>query len=233
MRRNARDEFGRRQAGSRGEHRCPSPLMLSPVCVKRTVGLLVIAIGLSMLTAPAQAAGAEAAFISGPGLERPIEINWRDHARLPSEALDLPIQTGAWFLTSADEVRPLSASPPTKDLGPQYTLTWIMAGPTGLTREERSIRQDIYPDADGGPLVHTRPGQNIWAGAVGWFSAPDRLRATLTALGVPVDSTSPSEQSLQAKSVIIALSLVIGACVAVWAGSRRRRSLTKPDPRHA
>lgn len=81
-------------------------------------------LGVGILLIPAvrvSAAGAMSASISGPGVDRPIELL----DRVPN----LPAIAGAWFAARAEDVRPLAADAPVSDLGPRYTLTWVMLGP--------------------------------------------------------------------------------------------------------
>jgi hypothetical protein len=64
--------------------------------------------------------------------------------------------------------------------------------------ETTAIRQDLYPLAEGGPLVHTAAGQKIFDGTTigGWYKAPIALRDRLHALGVPpASAASPAKSS--------------------------------------
>jgi hypothetical protein len=49
------------------------------------------------------------------------------------------------------------------------------------------IRKQLYPFADGGPLVHTPRGQRLYGDPVttGWQRVDDRLDSFLVSLGVP------------------------------------------------
>lgn len=106
--------------------------------------ILAAAVVLPLLPKEAGAAGAEAFEISGPGLEKPVEVSLYG-LRTP-ELQDLPEQMGAWFLTSGEVVTPLMRASPTRALGPKYIVTWYLLGPPEVPRDERTVRQELYPD---------------------------------------------------------------------------------------
>ena len=194
---------------------------------------------------PAWAKGIESATISGPGLDHPLDVTPPngDGGRLAG-------LTGFW------DAMPGQPSPPTftkqappGQLGPRYTITWrLMTGP----EETTAIRQDLYPDAAGGPLVHTPAGQRIFEGKTvgGWYAAPFTLRDVLGSLGVPVadaapakagkvSAATPEEASAAASNgwpwpaVIIAVTAVValaGAGGAVVVHRARRRERVAPIP---
>jgi hypothetical protein len=166
------------------------------------------------LAEESQAKGPESATLTGPGIERPIELI--DPAKsFDSYQNDAPIRllglTGLWA-----GPRTARATPP-EDLGDAYTITWVNMGPPGDPIEKRTIYQDIYLDAAGGPLIHT-PEQMSLEGwgleVVGWFEAPEELAATIkeviawstTAEAVALRSDDPnglavSEESTTAKAI--------------------------------
>jgi hypothetical protein len=139
--------------------------------------------------APAWAKGPQSLSISGPGLATPIEVSYTSH---PDEWSH--IDTGVWHALPGETDAALLADAPTDDLGSHYTLTWqVMTGP----EETTPIRQDLYLDAPGGPLVYTPAGQPIWDGVTrgGWYRPPERLRDVLASVGVPVAGASRKEAS--------------------------------------
>ena len=139
--------------------------------------------------APAWAKGPQSLSISGPGLATPIEVSSTSH---PDEWSQ--IDTGVWHALPGETDAALLADAPTDDPGSRYTLTWqMMTGP----EETTPIRQDVYLDAPGGPLVYTPAGQPIWDGVTrgGWYRPPERLRDVLASAGVPVTGTSRKEAS--------------------------------------
>jgi hypothetical protein len=136
----------------------------------------------------ALAKGPESATVSGPGIERPIELMDTADSELVVRLMEA---TGLWYATGD---LPLSLEEPPRELGPRYTLTWINSGPPGESVDERTIRQAIYVGVENGLLIHTpaQRGLRGWGpGVIGWFAAPSGLRDTLAKLGVPIAS-SPS-----------------------------------------
>jgi len=134
---------------------------------------------------PALAKGIESATITGPGLTRPIEVSGPATGKLPALA-------AVWEVTPGHpEPVPLLDRAPTRQLGPGYTIGWrILAG---------ELRQEVYPHASGGPLVHTAAGQAIHGGvtAGGWYQAHVALRDMLYMLGMPpVGVVTPSEAAV-------------------------------------
>jgi hypothetical protein len=145
-------------------------------------------VGVIASAGPASAKGIQSATITGPGLARPIED--------PSpEMSKLPALTAFWDVMPGQPRPPaLMEQAPTGRVGPRYTVTWqLMTGPDETT----AIRQDLYPLADGGPLVHTAAGQPIFDGTTrgGWYEAPIALRDMLSSLGVPPASAASSAKS--------------------------------------
>lgn len=154
--------------------------------VRTFAGLVIMVMILFTDINLAVAKGPESATITGPGIEQPIEL-------LNNTNMDLVVrlmeQTGLWYDTGTS----LSSKEPVGDLGPSYTLTWINSGPPSLSADDRTIFQQIYLDAENGPLIHTPPQESLqgWgAGVIGWFIAPGELKDTLIELGVPIPASS-------------------------------------------
>jgi hypothetical protein len=89
---------------------------------------------------------------------------------------------------------------PRADLGPAYRLTWFMSE----ARDRDRIRQDVYPFSDGGPLVHTSPGQTEWHQLVlaGWSRAGADLADVLTRLGVPLSGPTLADAEVPAMTMV-------------------------------
>src|SRR5262245_6235387 len=150
-------------------------------------GACAMALAGAMASAgPAWAKGIESASITGPGLDHPLD------ATPPGDGGRLATLTGVWDVMPGQPRPPtFSEQAPPGTLGPRYTITWrLMTGP----EETTAIRQDLYPDAAGGPLVHTAAGQPIFEGTTvgGWYAAPLGLRDVLGSLGVPVAGAAPA-----------------------------------------
>jgi MYXO-CTERM domain-containing protein len=193
------------------------------------------------LAGPAQAKGIESATIAVPGLDEPIAVDHPDDSKLPA-------LTGFWEVMPGQPAPPaLTDNAPTKQLGPHYTITWRL---TTDADEATEIRQDLYPDAEGGPLVHTAAGQSIFDGDTvnGWYRAPATLRDMLRFLGVPLgnatlpaassatspqEAPAPSSDSPPWPAVFIAATgalalAVVGGAVAVRRARRRERVAPVP-----
>lgn len=157
---------------------------------KRTLIVTVMASAIVVtIGGTALAKGPESLTITGPGIDKPIEVDFAQTGLIR----DLFAQTGLWVGTS--DGSQLTAQP-TGDLGPAYTLTWVNSGPPSDSIELRTIRQVLYPLAEGGPVVETpvQTGLEGWgAGVIGWFRAPEGLADTLTSLGVPVPAPRSNE----------------------------------------
>lgn len=181
---------------------------------------LVVTSGLVASAGTAGATGGahvDQAVVDGPGLDEPIVVADAGNTKLPA-------LTGLLLaLSEADAADPLSARvtgeapelldvAPSQELGVGLVITWDL---TTATTDDASaaegtahhvIRQEVYPNAEGGPLVHTRPAQTFTtidggAGAGnpdeagprpgqtvgGWYRAPDALNAMLHHMGLPYE----------------------------------------------
>ncbi|HZA77002.1 MAG TPA: hypothetical protein VE623_11515 [Acidimicrobiales bacterium] len=137
--------------------------------------------GVMALAGPAAGKGAVSATISGPGLDTPIEV---------TGAID-PDETGMWHALSHYPDPALLDAAPAGDLGPRHILTWqVISGQDHETGEHEAtpIRQDLYLDAEGGPVAYTAPAQRFRDDVTVevWYRVPDALRDTLAAAGVPL-----------------------------------------------
>jgi hypothetical protein len=191
---------------------------------------LALAIVLA-LAGPARAKGIQSATITGPGLDEPIDVAHGDGDGLAS-------LTAFWEVMPGQPQPPtLTDQAPTKQLGPRYRLTWRLMTDTD---ETTAIRQDLYPYAEGGPLVHTAAGQPIFDAATvgGWYEAPVALRDRLNALGVlpaasdPVDAAPSSDDSPWRAVIVVAAGAAalvsVGGAVALRRARRRERVAPVP-----
>jgi hypothetical protein len=134
---------------------------------------------------PALAKGPDRAIITGPELAEPIVVADGGEPGMAGNLSDLAQKSGlfpAMFGTSG--AVPLLARQPAGRLGPKYALVYRV--PAG--DDTRSVRQDLYPSAGGGPLTYTPAGQTVFGGSPvtsGWFRGEDGLGALLARLGVP------------------------------------------------
>jgi hypothetical protein len=206
----------------------------STMSMSMAAGAAAVALAFVLaLAGPAPAKGIQSATITGPGLDQPIDVSPPD-----GDGGNLAALTAFWEVMPGQPQPPtLADTAPTKQLGPRYTVTWrLMTGPDETT----AIRQDLYPYADGGPLVHTAAGQPIFDASTlgGWHEAPDALRSRLTSLGVPAAGAAPvarapstGDSPWPAVIVVVtgAMALAsVGGAVAVRRARRRGRVAPVP-----
>jgi hypothetical protein len=148
--------------------------------MQRKIGaVMTLALALVVVVgARAQAKGAESVTLSGPGIDKPIELIDVSKS-FDTYENDAPVTlTGLTGLWSGS--RSPAALPP-RSPGPAFTMTWVM-GPPGDPIELRTVHQYVYPDAFGGPLIHTpeQIGLDGWgADVIGWFEAPEEIGPTI------------------------------------------------------
>jgi hypothetical protein len=202
-----------------------------------TKAIAASAVGMTLavvlvLAGPAWAKGLQSATITGPGLEQPIDVADPDNSKLPA-------LTGFWEVMPGQPAPPgLVEQAPTKQRGPRYRLTWRLMTDADDTI---AIRQDLYPHAVGGPLVHTAAGQPIFDAATpgGWYAAPLTLRDMLQSLGVPPAGSPPapaapsSDDSPGRIAIVVAATAVValaggGGAFAVHRARRRERVAPVP-----
>jgi hypothetical protein len=170
--------------------------------LRRLIIVTAVAAGMSIaaaitLATPALAKGPSQARITGPGLAHPIVVAGNGEPGQPGMLATLALQTSLFsvmFGPNAPEPPQLRTPPPTASLGPRYTIIYTVYGEfTRPGQQFGQIRQDLYPRAVGGPVIHTPPGQP--GGPVpffGWFRASRHLPRTLAKLGVPPRPGTPT-----------------------------------------
>lgn len=142
-----------------------------------------MAVGLALslgYAGDALAKGPDAATITGPGLTRPLALNYR----VPALRQTLGRLTGdGGFFRQARGPR-LSLVRPAGDLGPRYVVVYRVPGPGGNSW----LRQSLYPYAPEGAITNMTPGQRFWGTwrtRGGWSSSSPALTAALVAAGLP------------------------------------------------
>ena len=131
---------------------------------------------------PAAAKGAESATLTGPGLDDGITFTGTGE---PGSGTKLGRLAGASGIYPAlfGEPHGRFESRPKGDLGPRYTLSFTMPGPDGAAD---TVRQHVYPYAEGGAVTFTPAGQPFFGNRSlgGWYRA-DELREVLVSAGLP------------------------------------------------
>jgi hypothetical protein len=143
------------------------------------------------------AKGPNGASIEGPGLARPVVVDYSEGASVATEGLGALLRhsrlTDALIAAAGAPpppgvilVTPSARRPPGR-LGSRYVVTYDMGTPGDV------IRQDLYPYADGGPVAHLPAGQ--WSGTRplhgGWLRADAVLLDVLVDAGLPAVDPSP------------------------------------------
>lgn len=211
----------------------------------RTMVAGAIAAGLAAVLAaagPAAAKGPTAVTITYPGSGGSVDLPTKDsdHASMGR----LVEAFGLWSALQPDGgAGPLLTEPPTKgaaDLGPAYDVVWSMV--TESPDKPVMVSQTLYPEAPGGPLVHTEAGQPAAPYAPrtagGWFRAPADLEPALAAAGFTwtppnpakaaagtpaADPASGGDGTFPVAPAVLALTVVAAGAAGLAAARRRRR----------
>jgi hypothetical protein len=155
------------------------------------VVVAALAAVLAGTVAPAGAKGPTAVTIQSPGGE-PVAL---PVAAAPDAGPDQRLMWLAEDMGMWDALDPRVALPadPPSDPGAAFPVVWDLVAPSedgpgedgALRLDGLRIEQQLHPQAAGGPLVHTDPGQAGHAGPIGggWYRASPRLARTLESLG--------------------------------------------------
>jgi hypothetical protein len=174
--------------------------------MKRILVLCAVA-GLVLPTA-AVAKGPSAASIDGRGTGG--GITFTGDGESGGTALgNLTMQAGLPPALFRQEPNPMMQDRPKGDLGPKYTITWTLPGPTGTDR----IKQDVYPYANP-PVTYMKPGLKFFDGMEtrgGWFAADPQIKQTLVSAGLP--ETPPSSSSSDGSFFSAGLLSLLGAAL--------------------
>jgi hypothetical protein len=182
------------------------------------VVVVLLSLAFTFLAAPAALAkGPSEVVIAGPGLERRIT---------PDTALLQPLAEGSGWSAAIFGYAPdpmLDEQPP-GELGPGYTLTYLMPGPND---EENRIVQDLYPYATPSPVTYMEPGQELWGTqrtGGGWFVASPLLRELLVEAGLPATPPPRADDgpSFPVLETLAAVTAIAGLAVLLAVLLRRR-----------
>jgi hypothetical protein len=136
-----------------------------------------------VVTSAAMAKGATQATIKGPGLKKGGLVLKSDSGGDPSSGSRLGrLADAAGFFPAVFDQQPdpMLQERPKGNLGPKYTVVYVMPGPDGGTSK---IRQDLYPYATPYALSYTKPGQPFFDRGQGthggWFLTTSAVRTVL------------------------------------------------------
>jgi hypothetical protein len=199
--------------------------------VPRWVFVVVAGVALpSFATVPAQAKGfsVERVVVEGQGIDGEIVTGarwWRAESAGSPTAAAVEGMLGRF---------PKDRRPPTSDLGPAYTVTYVLSVMDFRSNRPRpeTVVQTLFPFARGGPVTFTPPQRwrpssgSSTAVTAGWQSFPTQLVDRLEAAGLPEESP---ETPVPAGGL-----LAIGAVGAIAAvrlrRSRGRGEAARPVP---
>jgi hypothetical protein len=154
--------------------------------VARIALLTVLALALPVAAA---AKGPESASFTGPGLHGSVPITGLGESG-PGTPLGTLVFDGGFFPAMfGQSPDPMLKARPTGELGPRYTVAYVVPGPNGKS----TIRQDVYPYAKPVPVTYMKPGQPFWDGQKtygGWFVAQPSVKSALVRAGL--SSTAPA-----------------------------------------
>jgi hypothetical protein len=163
--------------------------------------LLALLIAASVLPASALGKGPSGASLDGPGGSG-ITFGG-DEASGPLGALTE--QAGFFPAVFGQEPNPMLTGRPTADLGPKYTITYIVPGPNN---ELWRLRQAVYPYARPAPVTYMEPGQRVYDQQTrgGWFQADAALKRTLVEAGLPSTASGGSSGSSDFPAALVTVS---------------------------
>ena len=173
----------------------------------------------------AHAKGPTEATIEGDSLEAPIVLSI-GKGKSDDDFWKLAEQSGFYETTFRQTPDPTMDAPPTKNLGPSFTVTWTVPYEEGMGAAS-TIVNTLYPYAEGGALLYSEPGQRIYDAATngGWMRSSRLLPTMLERLGVPAPGTdattstpAPSRPATDDTRNWWPVSIVVAAAVAGLGG---------------
>ncbi|MFL5958645.1 MAG: hypothetical protein ACJ75G_00045 [Gaiellaceae bacterium] len=176
----------------------------------RTSLVLTIALGASLaFPSFAGAKGPASATMSGPGISGIRHLTGDSEAG-PGSPLGALTMTGGFFpQVFAGVPDPTRSTRPQGNLGPRYSVTYVMPGPNG----DSLLRQDFYPYARPAPLTYMKPGQTFWGGQRthgGWFTVESSLPRKL---GLPAQPPTSGGTDIWRWSGLGGGALVLAAAI--------------------
>jgi hypothetical protein len=180
---------------------------------------LILSVAALAVPAAALGKGPSEASISGPGVGGGGNLTITGCCAPGSPTMNLAEHAGFFPAVFARQPDPMLDARPKGNLGPKYSVTYIVPGPNNETWK---IQQDVYPYATPAPVTYMKPGQTVFRipGGTrgGWFQADSRLKKTLVSAGLPArplaSSSDGSSLSTNLFSIFaVALFLVVATAV--------------------
>ena len=170
------------------------------------------------------AKGPSEATITGPGIDSTITVAPGEPGAemAPGVAVMELAEAAGFFPASFGQApTPITDDPPAGDLGPRYTIEYLVPGPAGKTDR---ILQDLYPFATE-PVTYMAPGQPFFeteATRGGWYVGSAELTRLLLEAGLPQSPpTGGGDKAFPWP--VVALLAAFGALVVATLGVRLRR----------
>ena len=132
----------------------------------------VVVGAVGMFGGTAHAKGPSDAEITGAGTTTPIPV---PRTSSPPTSSRRRASSPRAF---GQEPNPMIATVPCGQLGPRFTIVWSLPWSDGGPTKVDEVEQDLYPYADGGPVVYTAPGETFYVSEHtrgGWFRLPTAL----------------------------------------------------------
>lgn len=186
---------------------------------------LAVAVLTAVLPTAAVAKGASEAQVTGPGLDEPISLA-AEGQRGGEQIMQIAEQAGFFPAVFGQSPDPMLSEQPTGDLGPRYTITYVVPGPD---KKIDTITQALYPYAK--PAVtQMASGQSFFGTEEtrgGWFVASSSLKDSLVAVGLPAYTPAASDDDWIPTTLVGVLVSLMGAAVVIALLARRFRR--RPD----
>ncbi len=189
------------------------------------------------LAAAAAAKGPSEAKITGPGLSSPLVL--KGDGEGPGSLLGNFTQEAGFFPAMfGQSPDPMLQLRPAASLGPRYTVTYTVPGPDNVND---TIRQDLYPYAQGSPVTYVKPGQLFFGRERthgGWYRGSSTLKTLLVSEGLPAQAPAVTPRASRPRfpsravaigGAIAAVLGVIGASsIARWRPNRSTSDTKEP-----
>jgi hypothetical protein len=184
--------------------------------MKRIV-LSVVAVVSLVVPATAAAKGPSEATVSGPGLAAPLKITGNGEGGYSD--LGILAEDGGFFPQAfGQSPSPLLRSKP-GELGPRYSVVYVVPPGSG------TLKQDLYPYAQGGPVTYMAPGQHFWSQttAGGWYRGTSQLKAMLVKAGLPRTAPAAEASNGKPRGIVVGAGAGVFVAAGVFVLLRRRR----------
>ncbi|MFY9578063.1 MAG: hypothetical protein WAQ33_01950 [Gaiellaceae bacterium] len=194
------------------------------------------ALGLAF-AATAAAKGPSEAKITGPGLSSPIVLKG-DGEGQGSPLGDFTQEAGFFPAMFGQSPDPMLQLRPAKSLGPRYGVIYTVPGPDIVGD---TIRQDLYPYAQGSPVTYMKPGQLFFGREHtrgGWYRGSSTLKTLLVKEGLPAQAPAvtprassprfPSRAVAIGGAIAVVLGVIGASSIAQWRPSRSTSDTKEP-----